>query len=178
MSSMSMYLIIALTLFVTLSIYVTWGQTDDFCFVVILALLLFVLYIVQHPNKHSIERFAEESTSSQTPQSQQLLDIKAFQKLIRLKQDVGKVLQPKFKNVVAAFKGTAAVPFAQKYDSDGNAVQQEFPDEIPVAGNAQEVRTANRVLHDLKSYDPNYYAALLALSSGLKEDVIEEEFPI
>ena len=177
------YLIIIFTLVIAVCIYVYWGQSDDFCFALVLALLSTVLYIVTLSDEKSftMERFAQGPTEStdQKGGGASGINIAAFKKLADLKEDTIKILQPRFESMIAAFKGTAKVEQEQKYDDEGNEVEVKVADEVPVdKGAEKEIRAVNKFLKDLKSFDPGYYFTLLGLATGKKDPVVEEEFPI
>jgi type IV secretory pathway VirB3-like protein len=183
---------IVFTLIIALIIYIYWGQQDDFCFAVIFLLLSAVLYILSQDHKQHffswIEKFEEQpkSQAGAAPGGAAgvpvtlPLDLPAFKKLSTLRDDTFKILQPKFENLVAAFKGNAKVEDEQKYDSNGNEVQEEKPDEVPVDSGAEsEIRQVNKFLKDLKKYEPAYYHSLFSLATTGKVDPsIQEEYPL
>lgn len=165
-----MYLIIVFTLIIALIIYVLWGKSDNFCFIVILSLLGTVLYIVARPP--AVERFTEKGELSS-------VDIPAFVRLANLKNDTLAILQPKLQDMIAAWKGTLQVEQEQKYDDKGNAVTEAPQDEVALDKSTEdEVRAVNKVLADLKKFDPAYYNAMLQMSEGSSVDEVLQEYPI
>lgn len=155
--------------------YVLWAQNDDFAFLVIIILLLSVLYVLW---RGDVEGFSEGgATTSATGAVGIPIDFAAYTKLVSLKDDVVKVVQPRFEHLISAFRGSAKVDREQKYDDDGNEVGSGEPDEVAIDGSKEkEIRAMNAVLYDLKTVEPGHYYALLALANGGDTKVVEEEY--
>lgn len=183
MKDVAMHMMVVFIVIITWSIYVLWGQHDDFCFYIILGLLAVVLYfIAKTPTPFSVEAFAQQQNGGKNGsggESSIPINIAAYAKLAKLHTDTASILRPRLENLVAAFRGDAKIEEAQKYDEDGNTVDERKPDEVPIdKGKEGEIRVMNFVLRDMRRFDPGYYYALLALANGKDTKVVEEEYVI
>jgi hypothetical protein len=138
------------------AMYIIWAQQDDVSFLIIFALLLFVLYVVRYERR---EGFTDSITS---------IDIQAFTRLATLGEDTLHAMRPAMDHLLASFKGEAKPDIEQKYDDNGNEVEEQLPDEVNIKGknNEQSIRALNRVLRDMRKFDPGTYGYLLALATN------------
>jgi hypothetical protein len=159
---MQMHMFLLFVITIATCLFCIWGS-DDFCFFLVFTLLVAVLYIVSSQNSERfVERFTDDS------------DANVF---LNMKSDVIKILQPKFENLVASFKGEAKVDQTREYDINGEEVFSEQHDEVVVdSKNAVEIRIVNKVLCDIKKFDPGFYYSILAKATGIKNSTTQEEY--